>query len=455
MSDKRVQRALARMYLGCVSHAPDSFVRNLIRRRIIISGTGKEVAGLYNITNGSRSDGIRYQAYSLRNFAGKKPSAGTNNIMVTHGFNIKSAFGTAVDEGYCMVLKPDDSKASLADSYGALPVGDVMFQFDNDAFPVDAIARMSPESALLMQSCSDVQADAIHGAPEDRFLLTAMDANHDMKITRAEFRSYLAPASNADDAYELVRSVAIPPKALGKPADADAGEPAIELGQFYRINWGWREWAATGGDLQYPWRHILENTIGPVDLGASPAARVAAFREANSVLAALVARIVGNAEFPNWAAIEEKLIACNAGSAAAGLEEGASDLSDEKIVGPSYFPVGASDGGAAAQSVDSIFGIKLTYPSDWAPDFYKSKLMVVGKCLGIYSAVPSPNSTKAKPTTEAESETSTETELKTEVETTAKNATQTEIQTESTSANGALENKPVYIWLLLIPWFLK
>ena len=32
--------------------------------------------------------------------------------MVTHGFNIKLAFGAAVDEGYCMILKPSDTEPS-------------------------------------------------------------------------------------------------------------------------------------------------------------------------------------------------------------------------------------------------------------------------------------------------------------------------------------------------------
>merc|ERR1740129_884276 len=95
-----------------------------------------EVLALNNITEMVKVNGLKWQAYNLRNFAGKKPSPGKNNIMITHGFNIKLAFGTAVDEGYCMVFRPDDSRPSLAESVGSLPAGDRTFEYDDDAYPV-------------------------------------------------------------------------------------------------------------------------------------------------------------------------------------------------------------------------------------------------------------------------------------------------------------------------------
>merc|ERR1711862_304029 len=127
----------------------------------------EEILELNNITEKIKLNALKWQAYNLRNFAGKKPPPGKNNIIVTHGFNIKLSFGTAVDEGYCMVLKPEDSEESLADSIGS--------------FPVNAIARMSPESALLMQTCDDVRSDAINNTED---VLSSIDVDHDMRITK-------------------------------------------------------------------------------------------------------------------------------------------------------------------------------------------------------------------------------------------------------------------------------
>lgn len=66
-----------------------------------------EVINLNNITgNPTKLDAFQWAAYNLIHFARKKPSLGKNNVVIDHGFSIKTAFELAVDEGYCVVLKP-------------------------------------------------------------------------------------------------------------------------------------------------------------------------------------------------------------------------------------------------------------------------------------------------------------------------------------------------------------
>lgn len=338
----------------------------------------EEVLALNNITEMVKVNGLKWQAYNLRNFAGKKPSPGKNNIMITHGFNIKLAFGTAVDEGYCMVLKPEDSEPSLADSIGSLIVGNRAFNFDNDSFPVDAIARMSPESALLMQTCHDVRSDAIEN--DDDNLIASIDTDHDMKITQEEFiaaqNTSLIPAY---DAFDFISSVLIQPESLGKPATD--GSNSIELGQFYHVNWGWREYLKTGGDISYPWRSILENTIGPLG-GDSPESRVTAFKQANSVLSYLIAALRDDAKYPSKAIMEERLINCDSNDIDSQyITNCSAQVFLDESGGSAYIPVGPGDGGAAALRGESIHGTPLAYPSQWKPDFYDSRLLKVAKCL--------------------------------------------------------------------------
>ena len=159
--------------------------------------------------------------------------------------NIKLAFGLAVDEGYCLVLKPEDSEPSLAESIGSLAVANQNFTFDDDAFPVDAIARMSPESARLMQTCDDVRADAIDNKDEDN-VLVSVDSDHDMVITKEEFTSAVGQ-DNSGDAFDFIASIFATPGILGTNMPSEEGElPSIPLGQFFHINWGWREHLKTG-----------------------------------------------------------------------------------------------------------------------------------------------------------------------------------------------------------------
>eukprot|EP00957_Ditylum_brightwellii_P191691 14593473-Ditylum_brightwellii.AAC.1 len=87
-----------------------------------------------------------------------------------------------------MVLKPDDTQPSLAELIGNLMVANQVFQFDSNSFPVDAIARMSPQSVVYMQTCDNVHIDLL-GSQDKTDILALYDSNHDMKITKDEFIS--------------------------------------------------------------------------------------------------------------------------------------------------------------------------------------------------------------------------------------------------------------------------
>merc|ERR1711971_1001021 len=362
----------------CVEHAQvfsDEPNEELIE--LMYMAPWEEILELNNITEKIKVNTLKWQAYNLRNFAGKKPPSGKNNIIVTHGFNIKLSFGTAVDEGYCMVLKPEDSEPSLADSIGSLTVGNREFKFDNESFPVDAIARMSPESALLMQTCDDIRSDAIEN--DDDNLIASIDTDHNMKITQEEFIiAHGASLIQAHDAFDFISSVVIQPELLGKPTTDESA--SIELGQFYHINWGWREYLKTGGDISYPWRSILENTVGPLG-GDSPESRVNAFKQANSVLSHLITALRDDEKYPSKAIMEERLINCDSNDVDSQYIANCSALFIDESGGSAYIPIGPGDGGAATLRGESIFSTPLAYPSQWKPDFHESRLLKVAKCL--------------------------------------------------------------------------
>ena len=75
-----------------------------------------------------------------------------------------------------------------------------------------------------------------------------------MKITKDEFVS-IHDAPNSEEAFDFL--MAIQPTVLGKSYDNFTGEQSIELGQFIHLNWGWHEFATSGGGISYPWRSIL------------------------------------------------------------------------------------------------------------------------------------------------------------------------------------------------------
>ena len=63
-----------------------------------------------------------------------------------------------MDEGYYAVLRPVDTDPSLAEVLRSLQVADATFEFHDDAFPVEAIVRMSPKLASLMRTCGNMQS---------------------------------------------------------------------------------------------------------------------------------------------------------------------------------------------------------------------------------------------------------------------------------------------------------
>jgi len=363
----------------CAEHA-DVFsedVPNEKRLELMYMGGWKEVLAVNNITDISKLNALKWQAHNIRNFAGKKPTDGTNNILVTHGINIKLGFGLAVDEGYCVVLKPVETEPSLAESIGSIIVANRDFVFDSDAFPVDAIARMSPESAVHMQTCHDVQADVLSNT-ESNYGILSYDTNGDMKITKYEFCS-IHDAPNSEDTFDFL--LAIQPTALGKLYDSSTEEPYLELGQFLHLNWGWREFATSNGGISYPWRTILENTIGVG--GDTAEERVAAFRRANAVSSALV-NVLNNSsdKYPSMNVMKASFLQCEAlpefqsdAIAACSAKTFLADSGGEK-----YFPVGPGDSGAS-YGKSSLFGTPLAYPSIWIPDFYDSDYLKVATCL--------------------------------------------------------------------------
>ena len=369
----------------CAMHAElFSEIPNEDRLELLYMGGWKEVIKLNNITEATKSNAIKWQAYNLRNFAGKTPLPGKNNIMVTHGFNIKLAFGTAVDEGYCMVLKPKIDGPSLAESIGSLTVANRVFTFDNDSFPVDAISRMSPESATHMQTCDDVRTDHINN-PSDN-LLTSYDINNDMKITEDEFMLAHGSLSNSKDAFNFIRSIFVQPESLGKITSSTS---VIHLGQFFHINWGWREFSESGGGISYPWRVILENTIGSG--GATSDERVLMFNRANAILLHLLVALKDVQTFPSIKEMKGKLMECSDVSKKAAISDlEASSLTNcgatthlAESGGASYFSIGSGDSGAAALHDESVFGTPLAYPAEWKPDtsVYGSKTLIVASCL--------------------------------------------------------------------------
>ena len=363
----------------CAQHA-DLFSDddNEERLELLYMGGWREVLAANNITEMKKPNALKWQAYHLRNFAGKKPSPGTNNVMITHGFNIKLGFGTPVDEGYCMVLKPSDDLPSLAESIGSLAVANQVFNFGDDSFPVDAIARMSPESALHMQTCDEVRSDLTNSQDDDD-ILVSYDANHDMKITKDEFTSAHDFLANSEDAFDFVQSVLIDPEILGKTKGESS--PYIQLGQFFHINWGWREFTASGGGIAYPWRTILENTIGSG--GKTPEDRVKAFKRANAILSYLIIELKDETKFPSKTEMEEKLINCDSNkNTAQFFADCGAQVFLRESGGPSYYPMGPGDSGAASLS-GSVLGNKLAYPSEWKPsnNFHESRALKVASCL--------------------------------------------------------------------------
>ena len=267
-----------------------------------------------------------------------------------------------------MVLKPDDTKPSLAESIGSLTVADKVFNFDSNSFPVDAIARMSPQSAVHMQTCGNVR-DHLVSSQDENDVLALYDSNHDMKITKDEFMTAHGEIGNSEDAFDFIQSVFIQSEALGKPTDEPLSS-SIELGRFFRLNWGWREFLTSGGDIAYPWRITLENTIGSGDLTTDE--RTETFKKVNIVLSSLIVTLKDQKKYPSKLEMEQKLINCES-----------NDAEGQVLIENCFSEVFYIGSKGSSDSVDSIFGSALAYPSNWKPnrDVYESKPLQVAMCL--------------------------------------------------------------------------
>ena len=274
-----------------------------------------------------------------------------------------------------MILKPDDTEPSLAESIGSLTVANKVFKFDSDSFPVNAIARMSPQSAAHMQTCDDVRVN-LSNTQDKTDVLALYDSNHDMKITKDEFISAHGDMGNSADSFGFIQSVFVQADTLGKPRDEGSAAPSIELGRFFRLNWGWREFLTSGGDISYPWRVVLENTMGS---GLTSDERVAAFKQANFVLSNLIVALKDQEKYPTKTEMEKKLITCESND---HESQRLVDNCFEKV----FYAGSEKSSDIASSSAESIFGFLLAYPSKWKPengDIYKSKSLQVARCLVV------------------------------------------------------------------------
>jgi hypothetical protein len=268
-----------------------------------------------------------------------------------------------------MVLKPADQGPSLADSIGNLTVSNRVFVFDSDSFPVEAIARMSPESALHMQTCHDVQNDNSVKSTAQTY-----DTDNNFKITKDEFiAAHSAP--NGAAAFEFVKSLQ-PVWSLARRT-----HPQLSSASSCMPTGG-------GGNLLHPGVEsrthggtFLKTPLVPeVHLGLS-----ASFHFKTKMPSSLLfLRPSLIPKYPSVAAMEDKLLNCEElPQAEATMLASCSAKSHlGESGGKSYYPIGPGDGGASsATSNNSIFGISLTYPSMWQADFYTSKNLKAASCL--------------------------------------------------------------------------
>merc|ERR1712232_1034501 len=257
-------------------------------------------------------------------------------------------------------------KYSLSRCEQSAVMNDGSSNFTKDSFGAE-VCTATADCLPTKQNCNDN-------------LIASIDTDHNMKITQEEFIiAHGASLIQAHDAFDFISSVVIQPELLGKPTTDESA--SIELAQFYHINWGWREYLKTGGDISYPWRSILENTVGPLG-GDSPESRVNAFKQANAVLSHLITALRDDEKYPSKAIMEERLINCDSNDVDSQyIANCSAQVFLDESGGSAYIPIGPGDGGAAALRGESIFGTPLAYPSQWKPDFFDSRLLKVAKCL--------------------------------------------------------------------------
>jgi hypothetical protein len=118
----------------------------------------------------------------LRKLAGEPTASGKNRYYMTHGFNIKGAFGHALDEGYWVCLKPTD--ADVYDSSVTDKVHDYQVAAGNALVDFAGVKKaemgfmLSSEEFALMRKCktfkNEVQTIAVRN-PATSMLLKLQD----------------------------------------------------------------------------------------------------------------------------------------------------------------------------------------------------------------------------------------------------------------------------------------
>jgi len=190
--------------------------------------------------------GYMYVFDEMRKLAGTPPASGKNNWYMTHGFNMKGAFGEQVDEGYWMCLRPNSvafpnvQGRSFTEhqvcSEGAQPTVDFMgvFQFSTEFL-------LSSESLHLMNSCT-VMEDASGG-------LFNLDTDAPkLELTQTEVGSTTAFEKLLEIQNHALSFV---------PIAAEVDRDVFHLGLFVHNNGGYRY----PDTVHVPLRRIIEDTI--------------------------------------------------------------------------------------------------------------------------------------------------------------------------------------------------
>jgi hypothetical protein len=205
----------------------------------------------------------------MRQMAGTVPPEGKNNWYVTHGFNMKGAFGEQVDEGYWMCLKPDESLAfpkvkgshvvthEICQTGAGEKVASVDFS-STKQFGTEFL--LSSESLYLMDKCS-----ALAAASSPIFQKAALNEPA-LELTASE-----ANSTNAFDKLLEIQAHAL----TAVPHAHGINTTTFHLGLFVHNNGGYRY----PDTVHTPFRRIVEDTISDADLAAR-------FAIADAILAA-------------------------------------------------------------------------------------------------------------------------------------------------------------------------
>jgi len=189
--------------------------------------------------------GYMYVFDELRKLAGTPPAPGKNNWYMTHGFNMKGAFGEQVDEGYWMCMKPNSMAFPPVQgrhviehqvcAEGAQPSVNFtgVFQFENEFL-------LSSESLHLMNSCASME-----GAQGGLFDLDTAEPK--LELTQTEVGS----------AKAFEQLIKIQNHTLSFVPVSAVDTDVFHLGLFVHNNGGYRY----PDTVHVPLRRIIEDTI--------------------------------------------------------------------------------------------------------------------------------------------------------------------------------------------------